>query len=111
MCAILLDKYGLSRQDLKAYAFNRFLRIFPAYYVASLLGIAVIVWATRLGVDLQALNPEFGLPHSWQGWLFPVTLLPVFGREAMPIAVFVVWTDRPLQQTKQPGALRRLSAD
>lgn len=87
MCAILLDKYGLSRQGLTSYAFNRFLRIFPAYYVATLLGIVIIMWATRQAVDLKALNPEFGLPHSWQGWLFPITLLPVFGREAMPIAV------------------------
>ncbi len=87
MCAILLDKYGLTAHGLKAYAFNRFLRIFPAYYAASLLGIIVIVWATQNGVDLKALNPEFGLPNSWQGWLFPVTLLPVFGRESMPVAV------------------------
>lgn len=87
MCAILLDKYGLSASGLRAYAFNRFLRIFPAYYAASVLGIIVVVWATRNGVDLKALNPEFGLPSSLGAWLFPVTLLPVFGREAMPIAV------------------------
>lgn len=87
MCAILLDKYGLSASGLRAYAFNRFLRIFPVYYAASVLGIVVIVWATKNNVDLKILNPEFGLPHSVQGWFFPLTLLPVFGREAMPIAV------------------------
>lgn len=87
MCAILLDKYGLSPTGLKAYAFNRFLRIFPAYYVASVLAMIVIAWSIRYGVDLKALNPEFGLPQTWHGWLFPITLLPVFGREAMPIAV------------------------
>lgn len=87
MTCVLLDKYGFSAAGLRAYATNRFLRIFPPYYAALLLGMVAVWWLRSRGVDPTQLNPEFGIPHSAQGWLFPLTLFPGFGREAMPIAV------------------------
>lgn len=87
MTCVLLDKYGFSVAGIRAYATNRFLRIFPPYYAAAALGILAVLLLRANGIDPTQLNPEFGIPHSVDGWLFPLTLFPGFSREAMPIAV------------------------
>lgn len=87
MTCVLLDKYGFTARGLAAYGVNRFLRIFPPYYAAALLGMLAVLLLRNSGIAPTALNPEFGIPQSVSGWWFPITLLPVFQREAMPIAV------------------------
>ena len=82
MTFVLIHKYGPDTQGIKDYAHNRFLRIFPAYWIACLLGIGSIVLLPRLGVpaeSLVALNPQFRLPTDLLGVLSNVSLLPIFG--------------------------------
>lgn len=87
MTLVLTTKYGFSPAGLKDYAFNRFLRIFPSYWLVSAIGVVTILYMRSRGVDLLGLNPEFQLPQDTQGWAFVVTLLPVFNRSGMPVPV------------------------
>lgn len=84
MTHVLRHKYGESRAGLKDFAFNRFLRIFPAYWVACVLGGVAIVVLPRFGVPLLELNPQFAMPQGLLGWFGNVTLLP------LPIANLLV---------------------
>jgi len=87
MTHVLKQKYGFSPCGVAAYAFNRLLRIFPGYYVALSIGVLTLVVARCHGVEFtRTLNPEFYLPGGL-GWLNPLTLLSVFPRNGLPVAV------------------------
>jgi peptidoglycan/LPS O-acetylase OafA/YrhL len=85
MTYVLTRKYGFDASGLRAYAFNRFVRIMPSYYVAVITGIVTII-ALRNCVDLTRLNPQFAIPHGWH-WLNPLTLLPIFRADRLPVPV------------------------
>jgi peptidoglycan/LPS O-acetylase OafA/YrhL len=85
MTFVLTRKYGFDAKGLRTYAFNRFIRIMPSYYVAVLLGIITII-ALRNCVDLTRLNPQFAMPHGTH-WLNPLTLLPIFQASNLPVPV------------------------
>lgn len=85
MTYVLSRKYGFGAAGLKAYAFNRFIRIMPGYYLALIAGVVTII-ALRNCVDLTRLNPQFAMPHG-KGWLNPLTLLPVFHGGNLPVPV------------------------
>jgi peptidoglycan/LPS O-acetylase OafA/YrhL len=87
MTHVLQHKYGFTPQGLRAYAYNRFLRIFPAFWVATAVGALVILWLERRGMNPRLLNAAFGLPRNREEWAFLVTLLPVFPRTNAPIPV------------------------
>lgn len=86
MTYVLVHKYGLGTQGLKDFAFNRFIRIYPSYYLALIFGVVVIVILNNYCIVGSKLNPEFYMPYGW-GWLNPLTLLPVFSRNGLPVAV------------------------
>jgi peptidoglycan/LPS O-acetylase OafA/YrhL len=86
MTFVVKHKYGFDRKGLADFAFNRFLRIYPSYFVALALGVVTIYWLAHNCVEPSRLNPEFALPHRW-GWLNPLTLLPIFPRSGLPVAV------------------------
>lgn len=86
MTYVLVHKYGTSAQGLKDFAFNRFIRIYPSYYLAFVFGLIVIVILNNYCIVGSRLNPEFYKPYGW-GWLNPLTLLPVFSRNGLPVAV------------------------
>jgi peptidoglycan/LPS O-acetylase OafA/YrhL len=86
MTAVLRDTYGFSVRGTAAYAWNRLLRIFPGYYAALLTGILTLLVAQAFGTGFTGLNPEFFLP-SGSAWLNPLTLLTVFPRNGLPVAV------------------------
>jgi peptidoglycan/LPS O-acetylase OafA/YrhL len=85
MTYVLTRKYGFDAGGLRAYAFNRFIRIMPSYYVAVVVGVITIV-ALKNCVDLTRLNPQFTMPHGWD-WFNPLTLLPIFRAGALPVPV------------------------
>lgn len=86
MTFVVMHKYGFDRTGLANFAFNRFLRIYPGYFVALAFGIIVILWLAHNCVEGVRLNPELTMPYGW-GWLNPLTLLPVFSRNGLPVAV------------------------
>ncbi|SFW40798.1 acyltransferase family protein [Luteibacter sp. UNCMF366Tsu5.1] len=86
MTFVIKHKYGFSRVGLRDFAFNRFLRIYPSYFMALVAGLLVIWWAGSVCVDTTRLNPEMYMPHGW-GWLNPISLLPIFPHNGLPVAV------------------------
>jgi peptidoglycan/LPS O-acetylase OafA/YrhL len=87
MTFVLQQKYGYSAAGLQAYARNRFLRIFPGFWVACLAGAVVLWWLQQQGVDARQLNPGFGTPRDASEWGFVLTLLPAFPRWNAPVPV------------------------
>ena len=49
MTLVLTTKYGFDRTGLKAYAFNRFMRIFPLYWLAAIMGLLTLAAARGSG--------------------------------------------------------------
>lgn len=86
MTFVIKHKYGFDAKGLRDFAFNRFLRIYPSYFLALLAGVVIIQWALNVCVDTTRLNPEMYMPRGW-GWLNPLTLLPVFPHNGLPVAV------------------------
>lgn len=77
MAHVLRHKYGNTGAGLRDFAFNRFLRIFPAYWIACLMGAVAILVLPRFGVSLVALNPQFAWPQGLLGWFGNLSLLPL----------------------------------
>jgi len=86
MTFVMLHKYGNTARGIRDFAFNRVLRIYPSYYVALVLGVLTIRFLGSRGIDVTQLNSEFQVPVG-RRWLNPLTLLPIFGRDGLPVAV------------------------
>jgi peptidoglycan/LPS O-acetylase OafA/YrhL len=87
MTHVLQTKYGFSASGLAAYARNRFLRIFPGFWVATAVSALVLFWLADVGIDPRKLNPSFGLPRDANEWGFIASLLPSFPRWNSPVPV------------------------
>lgn len=79
MTAGMLTRYADGWAGLRDYAINRFLRIYPAYYIACALGLAALLWVPHYGVNPTGLNAQFVLPQSWRDWATNAALLPLWG--------------------------------
>lgn len=77
MAYVLCFKYSTSKSGLRDYAFNRFLRIYPAYTVAVMAGALTLYVLPRIGVLPSTLNPQFVRPHTALEWMSNVFLLPI----------------------------------
>lgn len=60
MTLVLTKKYGLSAEGIKQYAHNRFLRIYPSYFICCIFGLIVLICLHN--TDTTILNPAFFLP-------------------------------------------------
>jgi peptidoglycan/LPS O-acetylase OafA/YrhL len=76
MALILNEKYGFSPKGVAKFAANRFLRIYPAYYV-----VAALMLLLFLLVPAQASRflPQLHKPFAFSGWLFSLTLMTPLG--------------------------------
>lgn len=66
MSKAIVEIYGVERRGVGRYLLNRFLRIFPPFWVALLFAVAV---AKAYPLAAQAVHPYFTLPGSPGGWL------------------------------------------
>ncbi|WP_409475897.1 acyltransferase family protein [Stenotrophomonas sp. Y-13] len=87
MTLVLTTKYGFDRVGLKAYAFNRFMRIFPLYWLAVIIGLLTLWYYGSVGIDLRPINGEFHMPHGMRDWAYVVTLFPGITRGGLPVPV------------------------
>ena len=87
MTFVLTNKYGFDGAGLRTYAFNRFMRIFPLYWLAVIGGVATLWYAGRHGIDLRQINPQFYLPAGTLQWLHVATLFPGFSYGGLPVPV------------------------
>lgn len=72
-------RYSDGWPGLRDYALNRFLRIYPAYYVACVLGYVALVVLPMQGVNPAQLNGQFVMPQHWRDWATNIGLLPIWG--------------------------------
>lgn len=86
MTEILKNKYGFNINGLKNYALNRFLRIYPLYYLSLLLGIFTIFFLSKYNIEPKVLNPQFYLPENLYSWFTNITLLPL-SHSGLPVPV------------------------
>ena len=77
MTYIINEKYGIGADGIGRYAFNRFLRIVPQYWLCCLVGLAAFLVAQRFSVDLAPLNPEAYLPGKPVGYVYNFLLNPI----------------------------------
>jgi peptidoglycan/LPS O-acetylase OafA/YrhL len=87
MTYIINERYGDHPGGLKKYARNRFLRIYPLYGLAFVLGVCTIELLQPNGIDLRRLNPEFFRPGSLREWLVAASLLPMLPKGGLPVPV------------------------
>ena len=87
MTLVLTGKYGFGKAGLKAYAFNRFMRIFPLYWIAAAMGLATLWYYGRWQIDLRPINGEFYMPGSLREWAYVLTLFPGIQRGGLPVPV------------------------
>jgi peptidoglycan/LPS O-acetylase OafA/YrhL len=99
MTEVLKNKYGFSVFGLKKFAFGRFLRIYPLYYLSLVLGILTIYFLSEYNIELKVLNPQFYLPENLYTWFSNITLLPlssggapvpVSGALAVEVGVYIL---------------------
>jgi peptidoglycan/LPS O-acetylase OafA/YrhL len=84
---VLQTKYGFTAEGIRRYGLNRFLRIYPGFWVACVLGALSLIWLDGMGIDARRLNPAFALPRDAGEWGFIATLLPLFPRWNGPVPV------------------------
>ncbi|WP_038248866.1 acyltransferase family protein [Ghiorsea bivora] len=73
MTMIMQRTYGYSLQGVTAYLFNRFLRIYPLYWLSIGLSLLLFVW---LGESyMSAYHKEMIFPQTWQDIVKNVFLL------------------------------------
>jgi len=87
MTHVVKQKYGWSRSGLKDYAVNRFLRIYPAYFLACLMGYLALKLMPNLNIQPSLLNPEFVMPEDWRDWMTNLTLFPFWGSGRLLVPV------------------------
>lgn len=73
MTMIMARTYGYTRAGMLAYAGNRALRLYPAYWTAIAISIAAI--AVTGGGFATAINPVLDLPHTSSAWLANGTMI------------------------------------
>ncbi len=101
MTEILRHRYGFTKHGLYNYAFNRGLRILPAYWLAMILG-AITIWTlTSNNISISTiLNPSFSFPQNFASWFANLTLMPfsyvsgrlvpVSGALAVEVGVYIL---------------------
>jgi peptidoglycan/LPS O-acetylase OafA/YrhL len=73
MTAIMQGTYGYSRRGFIAYLQNRALRLYPNYWFAMIVSLALIAW---LGASqVQAFNPHMIIPPDPASWLENVSMI------------------------------------
>lgn len=77
MTEILKNKYGFGLNGLKQYGFNRFLRIYPLYYLSLIIGILTLYLLAKYNIEPKILNPQFYYPESLYSWFVNISLLPL----------------------------------
>ncbi|CAM8400738.1 COG1835 Predicted acyltransferases [Candidatus Methylopumilus universalis] len=87
MTYILQNKYGKTTGGLKAFAYNRFLRIYPLYYLACIFGFFAILFSVKYNIQLTSINPQFKFPENLGDWLNNLLLLPIFGGSGLFVPV------------------------
>lgn len=87
MVFIINERYGDNWAGLRKYARNRFVRIYPLYWIAFLFGCITIFMLQSDALDLKKLNPEFYFPLDWRDGFVATLLFPMLPKSGLPVPV------------------------
>lgn len=73
MCLVLNKRYGFTFAGLRVYAVNRFLRIYPPYWVACAIGVVLLNHGGQEA--MTAYWQPWTLPGDWRDWLDNIVLV------------------------------------
>lgn len=73
MTRIVNERYGYSRRGFSLYLLNRFLRIYPAYWLACLVGLALVIalgdeWNSSFQRNLKLPEDPVAWLALWANW-------------------------------------------
>jgi peptidoglycan/LPS O-acetylase OafA/YrhL len=86
MTLIMQENYGYTMRGIGAYGLNRFLRIYPLYWVNCLIGLAVLL---LYPLDTTGINANFTVPDNALDWAKNIFL--VIGFEAPGVILSIAW--------------------
>jgi peptidoglycan/LPS O-acetylase OafA/YrhL len=87
MTYIMQHNYGYTLRGITIYGFNRFLRIYPIYWVACL--VAFIVLISLNPAATTGINPNFAIPVTVGDWLMNLGI--VLKISSSPVLVYPAW--------------------
>lgn len=89
MACVLNEKYGPSMLGTRNFYINRFIRIFPLYWIACAVGFIIIIYVNSKGINSREFNPEYGVPSTNGGRFFAITLFPFvrYDLKFVPVSV------------------------
>lgn len=73
MTTIIKNRYGTELAGLKKYAINRFLRIYPIYFIALAISMTFILILGSSGISM--IDKNLSMPNGPLGWFMNITLL------------------------------------
>lgn len=73
MTLIMCEKYGYSIRGVRLFAINRWLRLYPSYFVILVLTVCIVAFYGG-GLTTAYRNSIF-LPHSFTGWTQNISLI------------------------------------
>lgn len=88
MTLVIKETYGYSRSGIYRYLSNRFLRIYPAYYVMLALGLIFTVYLPELS---RAVGEPIVFPHSTENFLVQISIFGLNGNSP-PMIIPVAWS-------------------
>lgn len=91
MCLVMNQRYGFTMKGLRFYLVNRFLRIYPPYWVACLASVLVLAFLDADAV--RASDPAWRWPGSAMGWISNLSLAGLAPLKVNPL-VPPAWTLR-----------------
>lgn len=74
MCLVMNERYRFTLRGVWAFGLNRFLRIFPPYWVACLITLSLITLFGAPGA--QHFRWQLQIPTSMADWIANVSLVP-----------------------------------
>jgi len=87
MTAVLNKKYGENFKNLKYYALNRILRIYPLYWIGCIFGLIVILVLRKYGIETKEINHQFFIPNNYGDYWYNLTLIPIIGGSGLLVPV------------------------
>lgn len=82
MTVVMKTRYADGYSGLRDFAVNRFLRIYPAYYLACVVGLLSLLYAQNNGIDGVSLNGQFAIPYEWRSWATNLTIIPIWNADS-----------------------------
>jgi peptidoglycan/LPS O-acetylase OafA/YrhL len=91
MTAIMHGTYGYTGAGFARYASNRALRLFPSYWFAMLVSLALI--ALFGGEIVARYNPAMTVPHSLRAWAENISMIfwNILPKDELPRLVPLTW--------------------